>query len=69
MNSIFSFRAMLNENDFTTYHPYRNYYIFHALVMKLYQYKLNEIEEDNDLIYQKDIPVLMGISAYIVVSR
>lgn len=68
-NSIFSFRAMLNGKDFTTYHPYLNYYIFHALVMKLYQYKLNEIEENNDLIYQKDNPVLMGIPAYIVVSR
>ncbi len=68
-NSIFSFRAMLNGKDFTTYHPYLNYYIFHVLVMKLYQYKLKEIEENNDLIYQKDNPVLMGIPAYIVVSR
>jgi len=36
--------------------------------MKLYQFKLKEIEENNDLIYHKDNPVLMDIPAYIVVS-
>ena len=30
-------------------YPYLNYYIFHSLVMKLYKYKLKEIEENNDL--------------------
>ncbi|MDF2609188.1 MAG: hypothetical protein K0R92_662 [Lachnospiraceae bacterium] len=68
-NSIFSLQNMLNGKDFASYHPYVNYYIFQVLVMKLYQYKLKEIEENNELIYQKDNSVLMDIPAYIVVSR
>lgn len=60
---------MLNGKDFTMYHPYLNYYIFHVLVMKLYNYKLKEIEENNDLVYHKDNSVLMDIPEYIVVSR
>lgn len=68
-NSLFSFQSMLNKKDFIRYHPYINYYIFHVLTMKLYKYKLKEIEENNQLIYQKDNPVLMNIPWYIIVSN
>jgi len=68
-NSLFSFRLMLNKKDFIMYHPYLNYYIFHALAMKLYQYKLKEIEKNSELIYQKNNPVLMNIPEYIIVSN
>lgn len=37
--------------------------------MKLYQYKLKEIEENNDLIFRKEYPISMDIPEYIIVSR
>jgi hypothetical protein len=52
---------MLSGKDFNSYPP--------SLVMRLYQYKLKEIEENNDLIFQKDYRILMNIPEYIIVSR